>query len=159
LKELDFETYQSIELQNPHRVIRALEICLETGEKYSSFKNKPKVERNFSPIIIGLDADRKEIYRRIEKRVDMMMDQGLLDEVKNLIPFKYLNALQTVGYRELFDYFEGKITLDFAISEIKKNSRRYAKRQNTWFKRNPEIHWFDIKTPLEKVIDFIDSKK
>lgn len=88
-----------------------------------------------------------------------MMEQGLLDEVKNLIPFKNLNALQTVGYRELFDYFEGKITLDFAISEIKKNSRRYAKRQNTWFKRNPEIHWFDFKTPIKEIIDFIDSKK
>ena len=158
LKELDLETYQTIELQNPHRVIRALEICIETGSKYSTFKNKPKEERNFVPILIGIDADRITIYKRIEERVDEMMKQGLLEEARNLHAFAHLNALQTLGYRELFDYFEGKYSLDFAISEIKKNSRRFAKRQNTWFKKNNEIQWFDFQTPLEEIINYIDQK-
>lgn len=158
LFELDKETYETIELQNPHRVIRALEICLETGEKYSAFKNKPKVSRNFIPILIGLDADRKLIYQKIEQRVDKMMEEGLLNEAKNLFLHKELNALQTVGYRELFDYFEGKNSLEFAVSEIKKNSRRYAKRQNTWFKRNPNIHWFDYQTPVQEIVNFIQQK-
>lgn len=158
LLQLDPETYNEIELQNPHRLIRALEICLETGKKYASFKNNPKEKRNFNPILIGLDADRQEIYNRIELRVDQMMAQGLLDEAKKLFPHQNLNALQTVGYKELFEYIEGKVTMDFAISEIKKNTRRYAKRQNTWFKRNPDIHWFDYNTKIDEIIDLIESK-
>jgi tRNA dimethylallyltransferase len=150
LKQLDPETYYQIELSNPHRVIRALEICLETGEKYASFKAKPKEPRPFQSILIGLDAPRKEIYKRIELRVDAMLEAGLLEEAQRLFPQRHLNALQTVGYRELFDYIEGKTTLDFALSEIKKNSRRYAKRQNTWFKRNSAIQWFDYQIdPIE----------
>lgn len=155
LKQLDPETYDQIELSNPHRVIRALEICLETGEKYVSFKAKPKEPRPFQSILIGLDAPRKEIYKRIELRVDAMFEEGLLVEAKLLFPHRHLNALQTVGYRELFDYMEGKTTLDFAKSEIKKNSRRYAKRQNTWFKRNQAIQWFDFQTELSEILKSI----
>jgi tRNA dimethylallyltransferase len=158
LKQLDPETYDQIELSNPHRVIRALEICMETGEKYASFKAKPKEPRPFQSILIGLDAPRKEIYKRIELRVDAMLEEGLLEEAKLLFPQRHLNALQTVGYRELFDYMEGKTTLDFALSEIKKNSRRYAKRQNTWFKRNPEIQWFDYQTELSEILKCIPLK-
>ncbi len=158
LKQLDPETYDQIELSNPHRVIRALEICMETGEKYASFKAKPKEPRPFQSILIGLDAPRKEIYKRIELRVDAMLEEGLLEEAKLLFPHRHLNALQTVGYRELFDYMEGKTTLDFALSEIKKNSRRYAKRQNTWFKRNPEIQWFDYQTELSEILKCIHSE-
>ena len=158
LSELDPETYRQIDIQNPHRVIRALEICIESGEKYSSFKKKNKVDRSFTPIIIGLDADRKFIYKRIEDRVDQMMQDGLLEEAKQLHPYKYLNALQTVGYRELFDYFDGKFSLDFAVSEIKKNSRRYAKRQNTWFKRKENIQWFDYQMDVKEIVQFIKSK-
>ena len=158
LKQLDPETYDQIDLSNPHRVIRALEICMETGEKYASFKAKPKEPRPFQSILIGLDAPRKEIYKRIELRVDAMLEEGLLEEAKLLFPQRHLNALQTVGYRELFDYMEGKTTLDFALSEIKKNSRRYAKRQNTWFKRNPEIQWFDYQTELSEILKSIPFK-
>jgi len=156
LKQLDPETYDQIELSNPHRVIRALEICLETGEKYASFKAKPKDPRPFQSILIGLDAPRKEIYKRIELRVDAMLEAGLLEEAQRLFPQRHLNALQTVGYRELFDYMEGKTTLDFAISEIKKNSRRYAKRQNTWFKRNPAIQWFDYQIDPTEILKSIE---
>jgi len=159
LLQLDAETYHDIEIQNPHRLIRALEICLETGKKYNSFKNNPKEKRNFNSILIGLDADRKEIYNRIELRVDLMIAQGLLDEAKTLFSHRNLNALQTVGYKELFEYLEGKVTLDFAISEIKKNTRRFAKRQNTWFKKNENIKWFDYQTPLQEIITYIDGNE
>ncbi len=159
LLQLDAETYHDIEIQNPHRLIRALEICLETGKKYTSFKNNPKEKRNFNSILIGLDADRKEIYNRIELRVDLMIAQGLLDEAKTLFSHRNLNALQTVGYKELFEYLEGKVTLDFAISEIKKNTRRFAKRQNTWFKKNENIKWFDYQTPLQEIITYIDGNE
>ncbi len=159
LKSLDIDTFNTIEIQNPHRIIRALEICIGTGEKYSSFKNKKRVQRNFTPILLGLDADRKVIYQRINDRVDQMMQDGLLDEVRSLFDYRDLNALQTVGYKELFEYFEGKYELDFAILEIKKNSRRYAKRQNTWFKRKENVYWFDYQTPIEGIIGFINRKK
>jgi len=157
LKELDFESYQNIEIENPHRVMRALEICIGTGKKYSSFKNKPKVKRNFKPILIGLTAERKTIYNRINKRVDKMMEAGLLQEAKQLYPNKNLNALQTVGYKELFNYFDGKYSLDFAIDEIKKNTRRFAKRQGTWFRKNKDINWFEF-TNTQEIIPFIENK-
>jgi tRNA dimethylallyltransferase len=127
-----------------------------TGKPYSSFLNKEKNTRSFTPIIIGLEADRAIMYHRINERVDFMMEQGLLLEAKNLYGNKHLNALQTVGYRELFDCIEGKITLEFAIEEIKKNTRRFSKRQLTWFKRTEKTTWFDYKTKLESVIDFIN---
>jgi tRNA dimethylallyltransferase len=157
LKELDIESYNAIEIENPHRVIRALEICIGTGKPYSYFKNKPKAKRNFTPIKIGLTADREIIYNRINQRVDLMMENGLLEEAEELFPNKQLNALQTVGYRELFRFLNDEITLDFAVSEIKKNTRRFAKRQNTWFKKDTEIQWFDYKENSLKIIESITS--
>ena len=152
LKELDSETYNIIELKNPKRVIRALEICIGTGTPYSTFKNKPKMPRNFHSIKIGINADREVIYNRINMRVDIMIENGLLEEVKKLQQHKNLNALQTVGYRELFSYFEGEYTKEFAISEIKKNTRRFAKRQGTWFKRDENTLWFDHLTESNVII-------
>ena len=157
LEYLDPKTYNDIDIQNPHRVIRALEVCLGSGEKYSHYKNKPKEIRNFKSIKIGLDANRETIYQRIEQRVDSMISEGLLDEAKKLYPHKELNALQTVGYRELFDYFDATFTLDFAIAEIKKNTRRFAKRQNTWFKKDKEISWFDYQTDFKDIIEQIKA--
>ena len=158
LKELDPETYNVIELQNPKRVMRALEVCIGSGIPYSTFKNKPKAPRNFTSIKIGLDADRTIIYNRINMRVDIMMENGLLEEAKNLYPHKSLNALQTVGYRELFSYFDGDFTKEFAISEIKKNTRRFAKRQGTWFKRDETTLWFDYQTDINTIIAKISDK-
>ncbi|MCF6278929.1 MAG: tRNA (adenosine(37)-N6)-dimethylallyltransferase MiaA [Flavobacteriaceae bacterium] len=157
LKELDIESYNSIELENPHRIIRALEICIGTEKPYSYYKNKPKRERNFTPILIGIDAEREIIYNRINQRVDSMMNKGLLEEAKKLHQHKKLNALQTVGYRELFQFLDDEITLDFAISEIKKNTRRFAKRQNTWFKKDKTLKWFDFEEDSGKIINYIDS--
>jgi len=158
LKELDPETYDIIELKNPKRLIRALEICIGTGTPYSTFKNKPKIPRNFHSIKIGLNADREVIYNRINRRVDIMIENGLLEEVKKLQQHKNLNALQTVGYRELFSYFEGEYTKEFAISEIKKNTRRFAKRQGTWFKRDENTLWFDHLTESNVIIAEISDK-
>jgi tRNA dimethylallyltransferase len=157
LKELDIESYNSIEIENPHRLIRALEICIGTGKPYSTFKNKQKSKRNFIPIKIGLTADRERMYHRINKRVDIMLDEGLLDEAKNLYKHKSLNALQTVGYRELFNYFDGEYPLEFAIEEIKKNTRRFAKRQVTWNKKDTSIHWFDFETDVAEIIMKIEE--
>lgn len=159
LKTLDIKTYNTIAIANPHRVIRALEICIGTNIPYSSFLNKGKVKRQFKTITIGLKAERETIYERINQRVDLMINDGLLDEAKNLIVHKNLNALNTVGYKELFKYFDGEWTLDFAISEIKKNTRRFAKRQLTWFKKNEETLWFDYKTPSKDIIDKISNSK
>lgn len=158
LKKLDLESYKNIAIDNPHRIIRALEICLGTTKPYSSFKNKPKTPRNFNSIKIGLIADRKLIYDRINQRVDLMMENGLLEEAKKLHPFKHLNALQTVGYRELFAYFDGKISLDFAVSEIKKNTRRFSKRQLTWFQKDENTLWYDFKTDYKTIIDKISER-
>lgn len=158
LKKLDLESYKNIAIDNPHRIIRALEICLGTTKPYSSFKNKPKTPRNFNSIKIGLTADRKLIYDRINQRVDLMMENGLLEEAKKLHPFKHLNALQTVGYRELFAYFDGKISLDFAVSEIKKNTRRFSKRQLTWFLKDENTLWYDFKTDYKTIIDKISER-
>ncbi|PQJ81840.1 tRNA (adenosine(37)-N6)-dimethylallyltransferase MiaA [Polaribacter glomeratus] len=158
LKELDLETYNSIAIDNPHRITRALEICIGSKIPYSSFKNKPKTTRNFTAIKIGLTADREIIYNRINTRVDNMLANGLVEEAKNLYINKELNALQTVGYRELFSFFDGEFTQDFAISEIKKNTRRFAKRQSTWFKKDQEILWFDYQTDINKIINKISDK-
>lgn len=158
LKTLDPMAFNQIAMDNPHRVIRALEICIGSGQPYSSFLNKPKPKRPFKTISIGLDADRPIIYERINTRVDQMMALGLLDEVKTLQHLQYQNALNTVGYSEIFKFLNGEWTLDFAVSEIKKNSRRYAKRQLTWFKKNEDILWFDYKTPLENITASIAKK-
>ena len=158
LKELDAKSYKNITIDNPHRVIRALEICLGSGKPYSSFLNKKNNNRNFKTITIGLTANRDIIYNRINQRVDIMMQQGLLDEVKSLIPFKSLNALNTVGYKELFYYLEGEWTLDFAVSEIKKNTRRFAKRQLTWFKKDENTLWFDYLTSADSIVEKINEE-
>lgn len=156
LKNLDEESYNTIEIENPQRLIRALEICIGTGKKYSAFKNKSKPDRNFKTIKIGLTAPREIMYQRINTRVDIMMKEGLLEEAKKLYPNKHLNALQTVGYKELFNFIEGKDTLSFAVEEIKKNTRRFAKRQVTWNKKDAEIQWFDFETPYEEIIKKIN---
>ncbi len=156
LKEADPEYYAQVDLQNPSRVMRALEICEGTGKKYSSYRKNQSEERNFQTLKIGLTAPREVIYDRINQRVDQMMKQGLLDEVKSLIPYKNKNALQTVGYKELFDYLDGKTSLDFAVEEIKKNTRRYAKRQLTWYRKDETVHWFDYQE-MDKVLKFVDD--
>ncbi|MGG6231268.1 tRNA (adenosine(37)-N6)-dimethylallyltransferase MiaA [Tenacibaculum sp. SDUM215027] len=158
LKELDVEAYNTIAIDNPHRLIRALEICIGTKKTYSSFKNKPKAPRNFKSIKIGLTADREIMYDRINRRVDIMIEKGLIEEAKKLHPHKNLNALQTVGYRELFEYFEDSFTKDFAVEEIKKNSRRFAKRQGTWFRKDTNILWFDFQEDIQDIIKTIESK-
>jgi tRNA dimethylallyltransferase len=158
LHKLDPDYYKIVDLENPHRVIRALEVCISSGKPYSSFLNQPKKERNFTAINIGLSADREIIYDRINRRVDLMIAEGLLDEAKTLFPKRELNALNTVGYKELFSYLEGKDSLETAVSEIKKNTRRFAKRQLTWFRKDQEINWFDYKTPVEEIQQFLDSK-
>lgn len=164
LQKLDPDYYQKISLenpqtlQNPQRMMRFTEVCIGTGKPYSSFLNQKKNNRNFSPVLIGLEADREIIYSRINKRVDIMMNEGLLEEAKTLYPNKELNALQTVGYRELFSYFDGEFNLNFAIDEIKKNTRRFSKRQLTWFRRNENTKWFDYATPKSEIITYIQSK-
>ena len=164
LKELDADYYQQLKLenpqtlQNPQRMKRFVEVCLGTGKPFSSFLNQKKNQRSFTPIIIGLEADREIMYDRINQRVDSMIKEGLVKEAEGLFTNKELNALQTVGYRELFYYFEGKISLEFAIEEIKKNTRRFSKRQLTWFKRTENVAWFDFKSKKESIIDHIKSQ-
>jgi tRNA dimethylallyltransferase len=145
-------------LQNPQRMMRFVEVCLGTGKPYSSFLNQKKNNRNFTPIIIGLEADRNVIYERINQRVEIMLNQGLLAEAQALYEHKELNALQTVGYRELFNYFDGEFTLPFAIEEIKKNTRRFSKRQLTWFKRKENTKWFDFLADRDKIISHINGQ-
>lgn len=159
LKELDPVSYVTIAIDNPQRVIRALEICIGTEKPFSSYLTKKSKNRPFTTLKIGIKADREIIYDRINKRVDLMVENGLLDEVERLLPHKDLNALNTVGYKELFNYFEGKWDLDFAISEIKKNTRRFAKRQLTWYRKDYSIKWFDYLTDASEVIDYIENKK
>jgi tRNA dimethylallyltransferase len=158
LKELDLATFNQIDLDNPQRLIRALEICLESGKPYSSFLSENKAPRQFNTLKVGLTAQREIVYDRINERVDKMIDNGLVDEARKLFTNKHLNALQTVGYKELFSYFEGEISLDFAIDEIKKNTRRFAKRQFTWFKKDKEVLWFDYLTNPTVIIAQIEQK-
>ncbi len=158
LQKIDIESYNTIAIDNPQRVIRALEVGLGSKHPYSYYKNKPKTPRKFQSIKIGLKADRTIIYNRINQRVDIMMQNGLLEEAKKLYPNKNLNALQTVGYRELFSYFDDEYSLEFAISEIKKNTRRFAKRQLTWFKKDEKTLWFDYLTNTKDILTAIQSK-
>ncbi|MBP8158009.1 MAG: tRNA (adenosine(37)-N6)-dimethylallyltransferase MiaA [Flavobacterium sp.] len=161
LKELDVDYFQKLTtenpqtLQNPQRMKRFVEVCIGTGKPYSSFIGQKKNNRHFTPIVIGLEAEREIMYDRINQRVDLMINEGLLAETEQLYPHKQLNALQTVGYRELFDYFDGKTTLAFAIEEIKKNTRRFAKRQITWFKRTENAKWFDYKIAPKEIINHL----
>ncbi len=155
LQRLDPVHYERVAKENPQRMMRALEVCIGSGRPYSSFLNIKKNSRGFTPIVIGLEADRELMYERINKRVNIMVASGLIEEALALYPHKKLNALQTVGYRELFSYFDGEITKDFAIEEIKKNTRRFAKRQITWFKRTEGATWFDFATPAPEIIKYI----
>ena len=141
-KGIDDIPYAEVDRQNYKRVIHAVEICRLTGRPYSSFRTHTRKPRPFRIIQIGLRRDREELYDRINRRVDQMMADGLLDEARRVYPMRHLNALNTVGYKELFRYFDGEWTLDEAVEKIKRNSRVYARKQMTWFKRDPEIHWF-----------------
>lgn len=158
LKEKDPEYYETVDLNNPHRLIRALEICRGTLQPYSSFVGKNKPKRPFNVVYVGLQADREVVYDRINRRVDIMVKEGLLEETEALYPYKDLNALQTVGYKEIFAHYDGNFTLEDAISEIKKNTRRFAKRQGTWFRKNQEILWFDYQEDIKNVLATVNSK-
>lgn len=158
LSRLDPDYTKQVDMQNSHRLIRALEVCKASNKPYSSFLNSKSEERKFKSCFVGLHADRSLVYERINNRVDQMMEDGLLEEAKSLYQHRNLNALQTVGYKELFDYFDGKIRLEEAISEIKKNTRRFAKRQGTWFRKNPDIKWFEPTDSLEDILNFIETK-
>ncbi len=155
LQNLDQAYYKTVDLNNPHRLIRALEICIGTGKPYSSFLGKPKKERNFTTLTIGIQADREQIYDNINRRVDIMMSEGFLEEIRSLIDYKDLNALRTVGYKELFNYLEGNWDLETAIAEMKKNTRRFAKRQLTWFKRNDDTIWLDAKSSSKQKLETV----
>lgn len=158
LKKQDPSFFKKIDIQNPKRLIRALEICIGTGKPYSSFRKNLLKNRNFNIIKIGLNIEREVLYNRINLRVDKMMKKGLLQEARQHYPNRELNALQTVGYRELFHFFDGEIKLDFAIDEIKKNTRRFAKRQLTWFNKDSSIKWFNP-TEVKNILKYIEEEK
>jgi tRNA dimethylallyltransferase len=155
LKQRDLTYYNTVDINNAQRVIRALEVCRHTGKPYSSFLNQHQTLRNFTPIKLSIQTDREKLYQRINDRVDQMMQQGLLNEVKNLLPYKHVNALKTVGYKELFDHLDGKCTIAEAIDKIKQHTRNYAKRQITWFKNQDEFENFEPEE-LEKIKAYID---
>ena len=157
LKILDPIFYNQVDLKNHKRVIHALEICLMAGKPYSSLRTNSPHQRPFQIIKIGLKREREELYERINRRVDQMIEQGLLDEARKVYPLKHLNSLNTVGYKELFKYFDGEWELDFAIDKIKQNSRIYSRKQMTWFKRDKDIHWFHP-DEKDKVFQFLDNK-
>lgn len=150
LKTLDPDFYNIVDLRNYKRVIHALEVCLMTGKPYSSFRTNTKKPRPFNIVKIGLMREREQLYERINRRVDEMMLQGLLYEAKQYYPQRQLNPLNTVGYKELFKYFDGEWTLDFAIDKIKQNSRIYSRKQMTWFKRDKDIHWINLSETTEE---------
>ncbi len=154
LKKLDPEYYKIVDLKNPKRIIRALEICLSTGKTYSSFRTNTLKERDFNIVKIGLNQDRQLLYDRIDKRVDEMIIAGLEEEARKLYPHRKLNALNTVGYKEFFDFFNGNISQNKAVELIKRNSRRYAKRQLAWFSRDKNTKWFN---PLDynEILEYI----
>lgn len=158
LKLLDPEYYSIVDLKNPKRVIHALEICYMTGKTYTSFRTGNKKQRPFDIIKIGLCRDREELYDRINKRVDIMINDGLVDEVKSVYQYKNLNSLNTVGYKEIIQYLEGNCTLEFAIEKIKQNSRIYSRKQMTWFKRDNEIKWFRPDRE-EEIMEYIEAER
>lgn len=157
LKRLDPDYYQTVDLRNPKRLLHALEICIMTGKPYSSFRTQPRKLRPFNIIKIGLNTDRAVLYERINRRVDQMVEDELEQEARMLYPFRHINALNTVGYKEWFDYFDGQMTYSETIDKIKSNTRRYARKQLTWFRNDPEINWFDIANESE-IIPFIERK-
>jgi tRNA dimethylallyltransferase len=156
LKLLDPDHYEKVDLKNARRIIRALEICEATGRPYSSFLKKEKTERDFRILKIGLERPREDLYRRINRRVDDMVTNDLEGEAKSLFEFKNMNALNSLGYREFFDFFEGKISREQAIELIKRNTRRYAKRQITWWSKDKTIRWFHADETVE-IIKFIET--
>lgn len=153
----DPEYFRIADIQNPQRMMRAMEIILQTGKPFSSFRKKNSAERNFNSIQICLDMEREKLYQQINARVDVMMQNGLLQEVKQLFPYRHLNALQTVGYKELFEYLDGNFTLENAINKIKQNTRNYAKRQLTWFRKDKNYTWFNPKD-YDAIKKFIKEK-
>ena len=157
LRRLDPEYYEIVDKQNPRRVVHALEICTMTGQTYTSFRRREKRERPFRIIKIGLNRPREELYARINQRVDEMMANGLLEEVKTMYPKRSLNALNTVGYKELFDYIDGRWPLEEAVERIKGNTRRYARKQLTWYKKDDQIRWFHP-DEITTIIDYIISQ-
>ena len=159
LKNVDPEYYKRVDLNNPRRIIRALEVSISSGKPYSSFTGKKHLKNNdFDVLIFAISMDRKKLYDKIDKRVDSMIKDGLVDEVRTLSKFRLFNALNTVGYKEIFSYLDGSVTLEYAISEIKKNTRRYAKRQITWLRSKKNIIWVNEKTSLKNLIDQICLK-
>ncbi len=157
LQLLDPDYYNQVDLKNTQRILKAIEVCLQTGRPYSSFRTQPNKPRPFIPIKIGLNRTREELYQRINNRVDSMITDGLLAEVKGLYEFKHLNSLNTVGYKEMFDFLDGKISFDETVDLIKRNSRRYAKRQITWWTRDKEIVWFHPEQ-VDLIIDYIKNR-
>ena len=156
LKLTDPIYFQKVDKKNPVRLLRALNVITESGKPFSSFQNQKKPPRRFTPIYINLTMDREILYNRINRRVDLMMNAGLLDEVKNLIPFKEKNSLKTVGYQEFMDFFDKKISLEEAVELVKRNSRRYAKRQMTWFRKDE--HWKAFgKDDFQEILDYINT--
>ena len=156
LKELDPEYYEIVDKQNPRRVVHGLEICLMTGKTYTSFRKREKKQRPFRIVKIGLNREREELYNRINQRVDQMMAEGLLEEAKSLYPMRQMNALNTVGYKEIFAYLDGTWTLEEAVERIKGNTRRYARKQLTWYKKDEQIKWFHP-DDKEKIISYISQ--
>ncbi len=157
LKQLDPTYYDKVDLKNPARIIHALEICLMTGKPYSSFRTNPQKERPFNIIKVGLNTNREVLHQRISRRVDEMLKQGLIEEARRVYPQKHLNSLNTVGYRELFDWFDGSISKEKAIELIKRNSRRYARKQITWFRRDEQMKWFGP-NQKEEILDYITEQ-
>ena len=156
LRRLDPEYYEIVDRQNPRRVVHALEICTMTGKTYTSFRKREKRQRPFQIIKIGLNRPREELYDRINQRVDQMMADGLLEEARSLYPLRHLNALNTVGYKELFDYLEGRWPLEEAVERIKGNTRRYARKQLTWYKKDERVKWFHPQE-TEQIISYISN--
>ncbi|MDD2529137.1 MAG: tRNA (adenosine(37)-N6)-dimethylallyltransferase MiaA [Lentimicrobiaceae bacterium] len=155
LKLLDPEYYHIVDLNNPKRIIRALDVCLSTGKTFSSFRKNQPFPRTFRSIKIGLNLPRAELHHRINNRVDQMIRDGLIEEARSVYPFRHLNALNTVGFKEIFEYFDGKMSLDNAIEKIKTNTRRYARRQITWLRKDPDVIWCEPR--LKEVIDVIEN--
>ena len=149
--------YNKVDQANPHRLIRALEVCRATNQAFSSFQGKGKTARPFKALTLAIQWDRAVLYDRINKRVDLMLEAGLVEEARALYPYQHFNSLQTVGYRELFDHFEGKTDLPTAIELIKRNTRRYAKRQLTWLRKQEQVHWVAPNTPVEEVVAWVEQ--
>ena len=157
LKQLDPSYYEQVDIQNTQRILRALEVCIATGQPFSSFRKNQKVVRPFEMIKIALERPREELYARINKRMDIMLENGLETEAKSVMDFREHYALRTVGYREIYEHLDGDYDHDEMVRLLKRNSRRYAKRQLTWFKNQDEFHWFDAKNE-DKIIEFIKSQ-